>query len=72
MSYMTNGSIEWDVPKPFDGTDEERQTNRNTHFWVSDSPISLVCAKCDAKDWHVASNYPCGTEPPRMVVTQQL
>lgn len=70
MSYMTD-PIEWDVPKPFDGTDEERDANRATHHWVQDSIISLVCAHCDAKGWHVAADYPCGTEPPRIIVVQE-
>lgn len=69
MSYMT-GPIEWDVPKPFDGTEEEAKANRATHKWMQDSPISFVCLNCDAKEWHVASNYPCGTEPPRTVIVQ--
>ena len=69
MSYMT-GPIEWDVPLPFQGTEEEARANRATHQWANESPISVVCMKCDAKDWHVAADYPCGTEPPRTTIIQ--
>lgn len=55
------------VPQPFDGTPEERMANVQTHHWVADGD-EIVCLDCDAKIWHVAASYPCGTEPPRIEV----
>ena len=72
MSYLTDGNMEWDVPKPFDGTEEERNDNRASHNWQRMSSISLVCVKCDAKDWHIAADYPCGTEPPRIIISKRV
>lgn len=70
MSYMT-GPLEWDVPKPFDGTDDEKKANYETHEWMPyEVPVVMVCRKCDAKDWHVAATYPCGVEPERMIVVR--
>lgn len=55
------------VPVPFQGTKEEAKANFLTHSWYSfdDCP---VCMDCDAKVWHQAANYPCGTEPERLTV----
>lgn len=66
MSYMT-GKVPYDVPKPFEGTDEEVKENRSTHHWVMDG-LTPVCMNCDAKEWHIAADYPCGTEPPRITI----
>jgi hypothetical protein len=69
MSYLTGG-IEWDVPKPFDGSAEDAQSNFDSHTWVQEDEFTVVCSVCDSKNWHVAANYPCGTEPPRTTIVQ--
>lgn len=57
------------MPVPFDGTDEEREANRNTHWWMFTEPGEPQrCGECDAKVTHVAASYPCGQNPPRMTV----
>lgn len=59
------------VPVPFPGTAEERQANRNTHYFVmSGDPEApeIVCINCDTKPGHEAANYPCGEDPPRMEI----
>lgn len=54
-------------PVPFQGTREEAKANYLTHSWYpfADCP---VCMDCDAKVWHEAANYPCGTEPDRISI----
>ena len=55
------------VPVPFQGTKEEAQANYLTHsWWPYDG--TLICGECDAKAWHQAADYPCGTEPERLTV----
>lgn len=54
-------------PVPFQGTKEEAKANYLTHRWraFDDCP---VCIDCDAKVWHQAATYPCGTEPDRISI----
>lgn len=53
-------------PVAFSGTDEERLANYRSHHWVTWDPEECPeCVDCCAKSWHVAADYPCGTEPPR-------
>jgi hypothetical protein len=54
-------------PVPFQGTREEAKANYLTHRWraFDDCP---VCIDCDAKEWHQAATYPCGTEPDRISI----
>lgn len=66
MSYGTD-PLPVDVPKRFDGTPEEARANFDTHQWVTDGDTP-TCAKCDARTYHEAANYPCGVEPPRVIV----
>ena len=55
------------VPVPFQGTKEEAKANYLTHsWWLFDG--APVCGECDAKAWHTAATYPCGTEPERITV----
>lgn len=60
------------VPVPFTGTPEEIAANYRTHHFQSwtlgDDFGDTRCSKCDCKPWHKAADYPCGTEPQRMVV----
>jgi len=61
------------VPVPFDGTDEERAANRETHFFISFDPDEgQRCSGCDCRPSHVAADYPCGENPPRATVKQTV
>ena len=55
-------------PVAFTGTDEVRTANRQSHRWVTWDE-EIYCQTCEHKIWHVGSDYPCGTEPPRESVT---
>jgi hypothetical protein len=64
MSYETVNR-----PVEFPGTDEERRANRATHHFASyDHEEPPECMDCMARTYHVAADYPCGTEPPRETV----
>ena len=54
-----------DRPIPFEGTDEEAAENFASHEFF---PCEERCQRCDSKTWHAAAHYPCGDEPPRIVV----
>jgi len=51
------------VPVPFPGTEVEKIINYRTHYFGGEDGR---CFDCDSKPWHVAADYPCGEEPPRM------
>lgn len=53
-------------PVAFKGSEAEMQANRRTHDFRG---IDYRCMACDCKPWHAAADYPCGTEPPREIVT---
>lgn len=53
-------------PVPFQGTKEQRDANFATHSWGAFGDDCPVCMECDAKVWHQAAKYPCGTEPDRI------
>lgn len=55
-------------PVPFAGTEEEKAANHRSHQWGG---IDGRCFECDAKPWHEAAFYPCGTTPPRETVTDR-
>ncbi len=55
------------VPVPFAGTEAIRIQNRESHDWVN-LDDEIRCMACDAKHWHVAADYACGEEVPRMEV----
>lgn len=71
MSYGTEPQAV-DVPLPFQGTDEEKRANYETHNWVQESMTEVICAKCGAYIYMVASDYPCGEEPPRTIIYKQF
>ena len=52
------------VPDEFPGSEEEKEANFHTHQWWNHGGQTL-CAVCEAKSWHVAADWPCGTEPTR-------
>lgn len=56
------------MPKPFDGTEEQRRANYRTHRFL---PVGgeFYCDNCEAKPWHVAASYPCGAFIPRIDIT---
>ena len=54
-----------DRPIPFNGTDTEATANFKSHMFFA---CEERCYACDAKTSHVAAYYPCGEEPPRIVV----
>jgi len=51
-------------PVKFAGTREQAGENLLTHEWDG-GPDEIRCRNCDIKIWHVAADYPCGTEPSR-------
>ncbi len=57
-------------PQPFDGTEGQRQSNRATHDFRAFEG-QWLCERCEAKPWHVAADYPCGVEPPRIPPKEQ-
>lgn len=57
-----------DMPVPFSGTQDQRIANRKTHYWREDYGAEVLCFNCEAKPWHVAAEYPCGTSPPRQQI----
>ena len=62
-------SVQWDRPVRFTGSPAQAAANRNSHRWVQPAPDETYqCMDCDAKTWHAAADYPCGTEVPREVV----
>lgn len=59
------------VPVPFSGTTDQADVNFSTHdfrTWGYEDDMDSRCARCDCKPWHKAAAYPCGQEPPRMLV----
>lgn len=53
------------LPQPWPGSDEERRANRNTHAFSGGSDGR--CWRCDCRPGHIAADWPCGTEPPRVM-----
>ena len=51
-----------DAPAPFDGTDEERAANHESHRWMSDEGR---CYECDSRYGSLSFDYPCGSAVPR-------
>lgn len=58
-------------PVPFQGTDEERQANYATHSFVYYDD-EAECMGCCCKPWHTAASYPCGQEPERETVDDEV
>ena len=56
-------------PIRFEGTDQQKRQNFNTHRWDGWGDSVRICDKCGSKEWHAAAEYPCGVEPPREIVT---
>jgi hypothetical protein len=51
-------------PVPFQGTEEQRQTNRLSHYFYDGR-----CMDCDCNQFFGSvRDYPCGQEPPRETV----
>jgi hypothetical protein len=71
MSYGTEPQAV-DVPLPFQGTDEQKRANYETHNWVQESITEVICSRCGAYIYMVASDYPCGEEPPRTIIFKQF
>ena len=59
-------SYTFTMPKPFDGTDEERATNYATHDFTG---ADGRCFFCDRRPSHYGASYPCGTSVPRIEVS---
>jgi len=55
------------LPKPFDGTDEQARANFSSHHWIEWAEFEVACMECDSKPWHKAAYYPCGTHVPRQI-----
>lgn len=56
------------VPVPFPGTPEEARANRESHRFSYDPDGDSRCYLCDSRPSHVAADYPCGADVPRMDV----
>jgi hypothetical protein len=54
-------------PIPFQGSDEERKANRESHNFSYDYE-EVRCFNCDCRPSHRAASYPCGAEVPRETV----
>jgi hypothetical protein len=52
------------VPDEWPGPEEEKRANYQTHSWGTYDGQTM-CGVCEAKSWHVAAQWPCGTEPTR-------
>ena len=66
MDKQWNGTI--NEPVPFTGTTEEAEANFATHsFGYDGDDYDARCMYCDAKVWHKAATYPCGSDVPRQV-----
>jgi len=61
---MTTREI-WNVPVPFDGTEEEARANFESHNFVTFDGLNYNCMDCDCKPWHQAAKYPCCAYVPR-------
>lgn len=57
-----------DRPIRWQGTPEQAAVNYRSHWWQSYGE-ETECDRCLSKPWHAAASYPCGTEPPREVLT---
>lgn len=49
------------APKRFEGTQEEKDRNRRSHYFIDGR-----CADCDCRPWGRIAEWPCGVEPPRV------
>ena len=56
------------VPKPFEGSANEKFENRRTHHFVICYGGEVRCSQCDCRPSHEAANYPCGVIPPRIII----
>jgi hypothetical protein len=61
-----NDYVSIDRPILFAGTAEQAAENYASHYF---DPETDRCWECDSKTSHAAASYPCGTRPPREVVT---
>lgn len=52
-------------PVPFIGTNEQRNLNRLSHYFVTFDGENFNCLECDCKPWHQAADYPCCFDAPR-------
>lgn len=59
MTYVVS------VPVRFEGTEEEKNANYESHFFVTNFDGEMRCMNCDCRPSHAAAEYACGTEPPR-------
>jgi hypothetical protein len=71
MSYGTEPQAV-DVPLPFQGTDEQKTANKESHQWVQESMTEVCCSRCGTYYYMVASTYPCGEDPPRTIIYKQF
>lgn len=51
------------MPMEFDGTDEQKMLNRASHNFHGSR-----CMDCDCRPWGIVVDWPCGEEPPRVLV----
>jgi hypothetical protein len=54
-----------EAPADFPGTDEERRANRATHTF---DPDEGRCYGCDCRQSGRVAQWPCGQEPPRVII----
>lgn len=50
-------------PVSFKGTQEERQHNYNTHYFIEER-----CSYCDCRPYGACAEYPCGADVPMETV----
>ncbi len=52
-------------PTPFTGTPTQKRLNRLTHQFTPNGEEPPDCLQCGVAVYHVAADYPCGTDVPR-------
>jgi hypothetical protein len=58
-----------DRPVPFQGTEEERNANRATHYMVAyEVGEREECIDCCARAFQTTLDYPCGADVPRETI----
>lgn len=56
------------IPLEFQGTEEQKKRNQRSHRIFEDGR----CVECDCKITHTAFDYPCGQEPPRVEMPDDI
>lgn len=61
------GVVIINMPAAWPGTRDEIAANRATHLFSEGGNSEVYCMACECKPWHVGADWPCGSDPPRVV-----